>query len=139
MLVTAASADDGTTAPEVLGRLTEEQSARLRTVWCDQKYRNYRLEAWLKSSEAAYRMEVVERPAGSRGFVRLHRRWVVERTFAWIGRSRRNSRDDEYREDSSEAMVMIRSIHRMLRHLEPDRDTPPAPFKYRNAYLSLTG
>jgi putative transposase len=129
VLVTVASADDGTTAPEVLGQLTAEHQARLKKVWADGKYRNRRLERWLVATRAGYRVEVVSRPVGARGFVLLHRRWVVERTFAWLGRYRRNSRDYERYTDSSEAFVKVCSIHRMLRLLEPDPTKSP-PFKY---------
>jgi putative transposase len=128
VLVTAASADDGTTAPEVLGRLTAEHRSRLEKLWADQKYRNHSLDAWLERTRAGYRIEVVERPAGSKGFVLLHRRWVVERTFAWLGRYRRTSRDYEWSAASSEAMIQVCSIHRMLRLLEPGKKQ--APFKY---------
>src|SRR3954451_6858584 len=69
VLVTGASADDGTTAPRVLGRLTAEHRSRLELLWADGKYRNHRLDAWLKDNGVTYRIEVVERPAGAKGFV----------------------------------------------------------------------
>jgi transposase len=130
VLVTAASADDGTAAPEVLGRLTAEHRSRLELLWADGKYRNRQLERWLERTGAGYRIEVVSRPPGSKGFVLLHRRWVVERTFAWLGRYRRNSRDYERSTGSSESMVRVSSIHRMLRLLSPDRSKGSVPFKY---------
>ncbi len=140
VLVTAASADDGTTAPEVLGRLTAEHRSRLGLVWADQKYRNHRLDARLKRERVGYRIEVVERPAASKGSVLLHRRWVVERTFAWLGRYRRHSRDYEWSTASSEAMIQVSSIHRMLRLLKPDQSKEPIPFKYpRKICKAITG
>jgi putative transposase len=139
VLVTAASADDGTTAPRVLGRLTAEHRSRLGKVWADGKYHNHSLNAWHERSEAGYGIEVVSRPAGSKGFVLLHRRWVVERTFAWIGRYRRNSRDYEWSVESSEAMIKVCSIHRMLRLLRPDQSKEPVPFKYRELQGSIPG
>lgn len=78
VLVTAASADDGTTAPEVLAKLTAEHRSRLGKVWADGKYHNHRLNAWVERERVGYAIEVVGRPAGSKGFVLLHRRWVVE-------------------------------------------------------------
>jgi putative transposase len=129
--VTGAWADDGTAAPEVLGRLSEEHRGRLKKVWADQKYRNHARDGWLVDTGAGYAIEVVERPAGSKGFVLLHRRWVVERTFAWLGRYRRNSRDYELYTESSESMIKISSIHMMLRRLKPDRSKRPNPFNYR--------
>jgi putative transposase len=140
VLVTAASADDGTTAPEVLDRLTAEHRSRLELLWADGKSRNHRLDAWLKDKGVTYRIEVVERPAGAKGFVLLHRRWVVERSFAWLGRYRRHSRNYEWSTRSSEAMLQISSIHRMLRLLKPDQSRKPIPFKYpRKTNKAITG
>ena len=139
VVVSAASADDGTFAPEVLSRLTAEHRSRLGLIWADGKYRNHHLDGWLKRSGAGYVIEVVSRPAGSRGFVLLHRRWVVERTFAWLGRYRRNSRDYERHTRSSESIIRISSIHRMLKLLEPDRSKEPIPFKYRKLQGRITG
>jgi len=139
VVVSAASCDDGTFAPEVLGRLTAEHRSRLELVWADGKYHNHGLNRWLARTEAGYRIEVVSRPPGSKGWVKLPRRWVVERTFAWLGRDRRHSRDYEYHTRSSEAMIRISSIHRMLRLLRPDRSRPPIPFKYRELQGIITG
>jgi putative transposase len=137
--VTAASTDDGTGAPEVLGKLTAEHRSRLGKVWADGKYRNHSLDAWLERTKAGYVIEVVSRPAGAKGFVLLHRRWVVERTFAWLGRSRRHSRDYEWLTSSSESMIRISSIHRMLRLLRPDQTQKSIPFRYRENQRIITG
>ncbi len=95
VVVTAASADDGTTAPAVLGQLDRQRLPRLELLWADPKYHNHALHAWLERTKAPDRIEIVARPAGSKGFVLLHRRWVVERTPAWLNRYRRNSKDYE--------------------------------------------
>jgi putative transposase len=139
VVVSVASADDGTFAPEVLARLTAEHRTRLELIWADSKYHNHRLEGWLVETAAGYRIEVVRRPPGSEGYVRLPRRWVVERTFAWLGRYRRNSRDYERSTGSSEAMIKVSSIHRMLRLLKPDRSKKPVPLKYRELQGNVTG
>jgi putative transposase len=139
VVVSAASADDGTFAPEVLGRLTAEHTSRLELIWADSKYHNHRLNGWLARTGAGYWIEVVSRPAGSQGFVKLPRRWVVERTFAWLGRYRRNSRDYEWHPRSSESMIRISSIHRMLRLLKGDESKRPIPFKYRESQGLITG
>jgi putative transposase len=139
VVVSAASADDGTFAPRVLGRLTAEHCTRLELVWADSKYHNHCLIAWLVDTETNYWVEVIGRPVGSVGFVKLPRRWVVERTFAWLGRYRRNSRDYEYSTGSSESMVRVSSIHRMLRLLSPDKSKPAVPFKYRKTQDIITG
>ena len=139
VVVSAASADDGTFAPEVLRRLSAEHRARLKVIWADGKYHNHRLDRWLARPEVGYRIEVVGRPAGSKGFVKLPRRWVVEQTFAWLVRYRRNSRDYEYFTSSSESMIRISSIHRMVRLLKPDLSKPAVPFKYRELQGIITG
>jgi len=137
--VTIASADDGTFAPEVLVGLTAEHRSRLELIWADGKYHNHSLDAWLKRTGVDYVIDVVSRPAGSKGFVLLHRRWVVERTLARIGRYRRNSRDYEWSTESSEAMIKNCSIHRMLRVLSPDVLGRQAPFKYRESQGIIPG
>jgi transposase len=139
VLVTVASADDGTTAPQVLGRLTTEHRTRLEKVWADGKYNNHHLNGWLVKTRAGYVIEVIGRPAGSVGYVKLPRRWVVERTFAWLGRYRRNSRDYERFTESSEAMVKVSAIHRMLRLLKTDSLKEPVRFKYRELQGKVTG
>jgi putative transposase len=139
VVVSAASADDGTFAPEVLSRLTAEHRTRLRNIWADGKYRNHRLNDWLIETKAGYVVEVVGRPKGSVGFVEQPQRYVVERTFAWVGRYRRHSRDYERTTGSSEAMVKISSIHRMLKLLKKDESIKPIPFKYRKSQEIITG
>ena len=139
VVVSAASADDGTYAPAVLGRLTAEHRTRLRLIWADGKYHNHHLYEWMADEEVPYEIEVVSRPPGSVGFVPLHRRWVVERTLAWLGRYRRNSRHYEWHENSGEAMLRISSIHRMLRLLKPDTTKTPNPFKYRKIQENVIG
>ena len=64
-------------------------------------------------------LEVVRRPIGSKGWVRLPRRWVVERTFAWLGRNRRLSKDYERSIPVSEAWVQLAMTKLMLRRLRP--------------------
>ncbi|HMB04542.1 MAG TPA: IS5 family transposase [Isosphaeraceae bacterium] len=139
VVVSVASADDGTFAPAVLGRLTAEHRSRLTNIWADGKYHNHHLADWLVTTAAGYVVEVVGRPAGSRGFVEQPQRYTVERTFAWLGRYRRHSRDYERSTESSEAMVQVSSIHRMLRLLKPDPSKEPVPFKYRELQEKVTG
>jgi putative transposase len=139
VVVSVASADDGTFAPEVLARLTAEHRTRLNLLGADSKYHNHHLNGWLVETKTGYRIEVVSRPPGSEGYVKLPRRWVVERTFAWLGRYRRNSRDYERFTESSEAMIKASSIHRMLRLLKPDLSRKPVPFKYRELQEKVTG
>jgi putative transposase len=139
VLVSVAAADDGTIAPEVLGRLTAEHQTRLQKIWADGKYNNHHLQSWLAEAQTGYVIEVVGRPAGSVGYVKLPRRWVVERTHAWLGRYRRNSRDYERYTESSEAVIKVSSIHRMLKLLKPDPLKKKPPFKYRELQEIITG
>jgi hypothetical protein len=83
--------------------------------------------AWMEGN-VAYRLHMVRLPEGAEGFVRLPQRWVVERTFAWIGRSRRLHKDCEKLTETSAAMVKISMIHLMLRRLASD--TPTQEFFY---------
>jgi transposase len=63
------------------------------------------------------RLQIVKRPSGSEGFHLLPRRWVIERTFAWLGRNRRLAKDFECLLESSTAMVVLASIQFLTRRL----------------------
>ena len=128
--VTAGSVDDAVGAQKVVGQLTPEAFPRLLVIFGDTKYHNYKYYEWLtKHSQGRWRMEISSRPADAVGFKPLKIRWVVERTFAWIGRYRRNSKDYERRTDSSESMIVMSSISLMLNRLAPPERKEPA-FKY---------
>jgi putative transposase len=114
--VTSAALDDGTHATRVLGKLAPDKFPRLRLLWADHKYLNHSLQRWLKQQRVAYAIEVVSRPIGAKGFVLLHRRWVVERSLAWLNRYRRLSKEFDYYTESSEAQIQIRFI-RLMRAL----------------------
>jgi putative transposase len=131
VVVTAASADDGAMAPRVLGQLDRPHYPRLEVVYGDGKYNNRDLDDWLKQRKAPFRVEVVGRPEGSKGFVKLPKQWVAERSFAWLGRDRRPSKDYEWYPESSESWVRISAIGQMLRRLAPDAERRPAPFMYK--------
>jgi putative transposase len=137
-VVSVASADDGTFAPNVLARLTAEHRTRLVNIWADGKYHNHHLNDWLIKAGVGYKIEVVSRPLGSTGYVEQPRRYVVERTFAWLGRYRRHSRDYERFTESSESMLKISSIHNMLKRLKPN-PLEQASFKYREMQEKVTG
>jgi putative transposase len=130
VMVTAASADDGATAPQTLEQLDRSRFPRLEVIFADQKYRNQELDEWLTVHRKRFRIEVVKRPEGKRKFVLLPKRWVSERSFAWSGRDRRHSKDYEYSTESSESWVRISAIGQMLRRLAPDESRALIPFKY---------
>jgi putative transposase len=130
VLVTSANVDDGTGAPAVLQLLSEEHKSRLDEIRGDNKYNNRALDRYLEQSTARYKITVVERPVGVQGLVHLPYRWVVERTKAWNGKYRRNSKDYERTTSSAEAMIKVSSIHLMLNRLRPDPKAKVAKFKY---------
>jgi putative transposase len=120
VLVTAANADDGTTAPRLLERLPAVTFPRLAVIWADNKYRNKALEAWL-AGQSRLRLEVKSKPEGKEGFDPLPKRWVVEQTFGCSLRWRRLVRDFERLPVTSAARVELASIHRMTRRARPPR------------------
>jgi putative transposase len=132
VVVTSAAVDDAAAAPLVLSQLSQKEFPRLEVLWGDSKSHNHALHHWKSQQpDLPWKLEIVSRPPGQRGFVLLPKRWVVERTFAWLGRSRRLSKDYERTTASSEAMIQISCIHQMLKRLEPKPNK--IPFKYRLA------
>jgi putative transposase len=119
VLITGAGLDDGAAASCLLDQITSEDFPRLAVIFGDNKYHNHGLEAWLQAERPNWRIEVKSRPEGTRGFTPLEKRWVIERTNAWNGRCRRNSKDYERRVESSAAMIQISNVHLMLRRLSP--------------------
>ena len=95
-------------------RLFGPDLPRLLKVWVDGAYAG--LVAWARD-RMGWEVELVQRPAGSKGFVLLPRRWAVERTFAWIGRYRRLSKDYEFRVETSEAFIYLAMCRHMPRRL----------------------
>jgi putative transposase len=117
VVVTAASVQDRDGAMSLLDVL-RHRFARLRVIWADQAYAG-ELIAWVWGLRPwrRVRLEIVKRPDGVKGFLLLPKRWIVERTFAWLGRYRRLSKDYEYLTQTSEAMTRVAMIHLMVRRL----------------------
>ena len=116
VLVTSAALSDGAGARQMLRHLPGS-AKKLRKIWVDGGYQQGLLDwAW---QTCAFRLTTVVRPAGTRGFVVLARRWVVGRTFAWLTQCRRLDRDYETLPVCSEAMIHIAMIRLMLRRLAP--------------------
>lgn len=92
--------------------------SRLRLIWADGGYAG-RLIQWVHDlrQQRKVRLEVVRRPDNMKGFKVLPRRWVVERTFGWLGRYRRFSKDYEQLTNSSEAMIHLAMIGLMAKRL----------------------
>jgi putative transposase len=86
---------------------------RLKLIWADGGYRG-KLVQWV-ASFGGWALEIVKRNDDLKGFVLLPKRWVVERTFAWLSRYRRLSKDYEFNTRSSEAWLYIAMIHVTVR------------------------
>jgi transposase len=119
IVMTSAGLDDGVAALNVLGQVNPHDFPRLVTIFADQKSHHHDLEAWMAEPRAGWRIEVKTRPAGTKGFTPLEKRWVIERTNAWPGRYRRHSQEDERSVASSTAMIQIRNIQLRLNRLAP--------------------
>jgi putative transposase len=103
-------------------------SDRLKLIWADMGYRGQQLKQWMEQ-ECKWELDIVKRPSKwgrypvdvepepMPAFTVLRHRWVVERSFAWIGRYRRMSKDYEYLIESSEAMIYLTMIRLMLKRL----------------------
>jgi putative transposase len=114
LVVHAASLSESAGAKLVLSK-AKAAGRELKKVWVDGGYQEGAVE-WAMS-ELGYPLEVVERPPGTTGFRVLPRRWVVERSFAWIGRYRRLSKEYEAMTETSEAMIWAAFGTTMLRRL----------------------
>jgi putative transposase len=116
VVVHAASIQDRDGAKLVLGKL-RGRFPRLRVIWADGAYAG-QLVAWARAL-GGWLLEIVRRPEGATVFQVLPKRWIVERTLAWLGRCRRLSKDYEGLAETSETWVQIAMIHLMLRRLKP--------------------
>jgi putative transposase len=95
---------------------------RMAKLWADAAYAGAFVD-WVAAT-LGWTVEVVKRPAGQQGFQVLPRRWVVERTFGWLGRFRRLSKDYEDQVETSEALIYAAMSRLMLRRLAR---SPPSP------------
>jgi putative transposase len=130
VVITAADVDDAAAAPQALQRLQGPPLGKIRKVYADNKYHNHALYGWV-ADNASYTLEIVCRPPGTEGWVKLPIRWMVERTFAWLNKYRRLSVDREKSTRSAAAMIRLAMIHLMLNRLCPKDDAQE--FQYRQA------
>src|SRR2546422_679977 len=112
--VTSAALSDAAGAKLLLRRLAGA-CKKVRRIWVDGAYRGQLLE-WV-ALHCRFVLEPVLRSDGQKGFVVLPRRWVVERTFAWLTQCRRLGKDYEVLPASSEAMIYIAMTRLMVRRL----------------------
>ena len=127
VLVTAASVDDAKAAQELFPRLEGQPMGKVVRVFADGKDHNHALYEWVDEN-APWDVVIVRRPDGSKGWVKLPIRRVVGRTFAWLGKCRRLTKDREKTVRSSEAFVKLAMIHLMLNRLRPKH--ADAEFQY---------
>lgn len=118
--VTAADVTDHMGARLVLQKLlTTIGFGWVEKIWADSAYHVYALYGWIKTAFRGRRLdlEIVSRSPEQKGFAVQKWRWVVERTFGWLNRCRRLSKDYEVKTTHSEAMIRVASINLMLRRL----------------------
>ena len=117
VLVTAGHVQDREGAIRLLAVLRHKCS-RVRHIWADQAYAGDPW-AWLWAVRPwrTVHLEIVKRPEGTKGFLLLPNRWIVERTCGWFNRYRRLSKDYELLTQTSEAMIRVVMIHLMVRRL----------------------
>lgn len=117
VVVTAGDVQDRDGAKIVLKELAEQEELvkRLKIIWADGGYRGTLVE-WV-DEVLDCKLKIVEKPEGQVGFRLLPKRWVVERTFAWLVRQRRLARDYERLPETSEAFIYIAMIRLMVRRL----------------------
>lgn len=113
----AANVQDRDGAKPLLGSLDSERFPRMQTVFADAGYRG-KLENWAVE-ELSLVLQIVPKIAGQTTFTVLPKRWIVERTFAWLVRYRRLRSEYETTVASSIGWMYTAMIHRMLRHLAP--------------------
>ena len=132
MVVHAADVQDRDGAKLVLRQL-RGLYPRLKRIWADGGYAG-KLIAWTMSL-GGWILDIVKRSDSVVGFVVLPKRWIVERTFAWICRYRRMSKDYEMLPESSEAMIYLTMINRMLHCLAPGHPCRGIEYHKYHRYL----
>lgn len=115
--VHVANAQDCQGARPTLAQMKYKKALkRVKKVFADSAYRG-ELESWAKEF-GGWKLQIVKRTELHK-FVVLPKRWIVERTFAWLGRSRRMSKDYEGKTSSSQALIYLSMTHLMIRRLKP--------------------
>jgi putative transposase len=124
VVVTGANVQDYHGVKPLLGAV-KGGCPRLEVVWADGIYEKRWLIDWVRT-ECGWELVITKRSDREKGFKVVPKRWVVERTFAWLGRYHRLSKDYERLPETSEAMIQMAMIHIMVRRLEPTYQYPLA-------------
>jgi putative transposase len=90
--------------------------SRLRLMWADSGYDGQPFETWVQQ-ECGWQVEIVSKDPQQQGFAVLPKRWIVERTFSWLNKWRRLSKDYEQNPESSRACIQLAMIKLMLNRL----------------------
>ena len=117
MVVHSAGVQDRDGARKVIQKV-RFNSPRLKKLWADGGYAGA-LESWV-GRFAGWELEIVRRNDAQRGFTVLPKRWIVERTFGWLGRYRRLSKDYEFFTQTGENLIYMAMINLMLHRLAPE-------------------
>jgi putative transposase len=118
VLVTVANMNDGKAAIELLKTLPKVLFKRLKRIWADGGYRGEFVD-WVAKKFKKIVVDITLRSDDQKGFEVIPWRWVVERSFAWLGAYRRLSKDYEFFIEHSEGLIYLASIHRLLGRLAP--------------------
>jgi putative transposase len=118
VIVTIANMTDGKAAIVLLKQLPKALFKRLKRLGADGGYRGEFVE-WVAQQFKQLVVDITLRRDNQKGFQVVPWRWVVERSFAWLGGFRRLSKDYEFYSSVSESMIYIASIQRLLRRLAP--------------------
>lgn len=116
-MVHSASVQDRDGARRLIRKIWS-RCPRLEKLWADGGYRG-KLETWVEQY-AGWQLEIVRRNDAANGFEVLPKRWIVERTFAWLSRYRRLSKDYEWFAQTGENFIYLAMINLMLHRLAPE-------------------
>lgn len=112
----AANIGERAGAKTLLAEAAEWLWTRLEKIMAEEGYAGREFQAWVEQTFDVV-LDIAQRRPDQKGFIPQPIRWVVERTFAWLGRYRRLSKDYERLTANSEGMVYLASIDRLLNHL----------------------
>jgi putative transposase len=117
VIVTSANESDRNGLKRLLCDYFSKGINRLRKIWVDGAYSGFPLFEWVRNLKKTHRIDLEVSEKEGKGFNVIKKRWVVERTFAWIFNFRRNSKDYEILTRNSEAMIQISMISILVRRL----------------------
>ncbi len=118
VVVTAADVEDRAGLKQVLTRYQATGTPRLRKLWGDGGYRGAAIRTWVANLKKTHKIDLEIVAKQGPGCTVLKRRWVVERTWAWLMNFRRHAREYEVLTRHSEALIQIAMIHLVLKRIK---------------------